>query len=144
MSRVGLLCAVVAATFAVSCAFAAPKRPADPYAVAPRTTDWLCAMNTADLAQVYLTNAGLIDQTKVDFHQTEVQLLLKKSLGAGRFEQVFFMTLRPTGGKPVSIVTVSTTESDGECPGTDGVKVYVVSQELGKLPSLDWVIPRRK
>lgn len=112
-------------------------------AVTPRTVDWLCAMNTSDFAQVYLTDASLIDQTKVDYHKTEVRLLLKKSFGGGRYEQAFYMTLHQSDGKSISIITDSTTESDGECPGTDGVKIFVVSRELGKWPSHDWVFPAK-
>jgi hypothetical protein len=130
--------ALLAATFATS-AFAT-KPAQDPHAVAPRTIDWLCAMNTSDFAQVSLTNAGLIDQTKVDYHKTEVRLLLKKSFGGGRYEQVFYMTLHQTDGKSISIVTDSTTESDGECPGS-GIKIFVVSRVLGEWPSHDWLLP---
>ena len=134
-----MLCTAIFAALVAPAAFAA-KQPSDPYAVAPRTTDWLCAMNTADLAQGYLKDAGLIDPSKVDYHKTEVHLLLKKSFGGGRYEQVFHMVLHQNDGKSVSIITESTTESDGECPGSD-VKVFVVSQELGNWPSLKWVLP---
>ena len=99
-------------------------------------------MNTSDFAQVSLTDAGLIDQTKVDYHKTEVRLLLKKSFGGGRYEQVFYMTLHQSDGKSISIITDSTTESDGECPGS-GVKIFVVSHALGKWPSHEWVFPPR-
>lgn len=134
MAGAGLL-----ATAFTASAFAA-KPAQDLHAIGPRTIDWLCAMNTSDFAQVSLTNAGLIDQTKVDYHKTEVQLLLKKTFGGGRYEQVFYMTLHQTDGKSISIVTDSTTESDGECPGSD-IKIFVVSQVLGEWPSHDWVLP---
>ena len=133
--------ALLASSFAASTL--AAKTVHDSHAVAPRTTDWLCAMNTSDLAQVYLTDAGLIDQTKVDYHKTEVRLLLKKSFGGGRYEQVFYVTLHQSDGKSISIITDSTTESDGECPGTDGVKIFVVSRELGKWPSHGWIFPAK-
>lgn len=132
-------CAAILAALVAPVALAS-KQASDPHAVAPRTTDWLCAMNTSDLAQVYLTNAGLIDQTKVDYHKTEVHLMLKKSFGGGRYEQVFYMVLHQNDGKSISIITQSTTESDGECPGSD-VKVFVVSHALGNWPSHKWVLP---
>lgn len=121
----------------------AGTQPKEPYAVAPHTADWLCAQNTSQFAQGSLKEVGLVDPAQVDDDKTDIRLLLKKSFGGGRHESVFYMTLHQHDGKSVSIVTESTTESDGECPGS-AVKVFVVSHELGEWPSLDWVLPPKK
>lgn len=131
--------ALLAIAFTTSVLAAKPAH--DPHAVTARTVDWLCAQNTSQLVQGYLKDAGLIDPSLVDDRKTDIRLLLKKSFGGGRFEQAFYMTLHQSDGKSISIITDSTTESDGECPGTEGVKIFVVSRELGEWPSHDWVFP---
>lgn len=139
MKRTSILCITVLAALLAPVAFAA-KQTRDPHAVTPRSLDWLCAQNTSQLAQGLLKNAGLIDPAKVDDQKTEVRLLLKKSFGGGRYEQVYQMVLHQNDGKSIGVITESTTESDGECPGS-AVKVFVVSHELGDWPSLEWVFP---
>lgn len=130
--------ALLATTFATSIWAAKPAD--DPHAVAAHTMDWLCAQNTSQLVQGTLKNAGLIDPSQVDDNKTDIHLVLKKSFGGGRYEQVFSMVLHQHDGKSIHIITDSTTESDGECPGSD-VKVFVVSKTLGEWPSHDWVFP---
>jgi len=130
---------------ALSCAILASATPvmagsADPHTLVPRSADWMCAQNTSQYAQVLLTNEGLIDQTQVDNARTDIRLLLKHDFGGGRSEQVFHLVLHQDDGKSIAIIAESTTESDGECPGS-GVKVFVVSRELGEWPSQDWVLP---
>lgn len=133
------LCIALLDVLAAPTALAAKPVAISPYAVVAHTVDWRCAQNTSQMAQVPLTNAGLIDQTKVDNSKTEIRLLLKKSFGHQRYEYIYHMVLHQTDGKSISIITESTAE-DVECPSQD-VKVYVVSREFGHSPSLDWIPP---
>jgi hypothetical protein len=139
MKKVTMLCAAMLAATLAPIAFAA-KEAHDPHAVAPHSADWVCAQNTSQLAQGFLKDAGLIDPAKVDDRKTEMRLLLKKSFGGGRYEQVFYLVLHQNDGKSINLIAQSTTESDGECPGS-GIKVFVVSHELGEWPTHDWVFP---
>jgi len=116
----------------------AAKQAIVPHAVAPNTVDWQCAINTSQIAQLDLKDIGLIDPSKVDDNKTAVRLLLKKSFGGGRHEQVYSLVIHQNDGKSVQVITESTTEA-GECP-SDHVKVFVVSQELGDWPSHKWVL----
>jgi hypothetical protein len=131
MSKIVFSCALIAGAALSSAASAGNQVPA-PYQVPPGSPERTCALGAAAYAQVYLTNAGLFDQKKVDSDRTDVVLLAKKPLRAGAWESVYFMTLHQHDGKSIDIVTVSTNTAD-ECAVED-VKTYVVSHQLGKLP----------
>jgi hypothetical protein len=131
MRKIVFSCALVASAAMSFAACAGNKVPA-PYQVKPGSPDRACALGAAAYAQVYLTNAGLFDQKKIDSDKTDVVLLAKKPLHGGMWESVYFMTLHQHDGKSIEIVTVSTNTAD-ECAVED-VKTYVVSHQLGELP----------
>lgn len=131
MNKIAILYALLAVAAMSSTAYGKDVVPA-PYRVTPDSVDHACALGAAAYAQVYLTNAGLFDQKKFDKTKTEVLLLAKKSVHKGMWESVYFMTLHQNDGKAINVVTVSTNTED-EC-AVEGVKTYVVSQQLGELP----------
>ncbi|AFC85103.1 hypothetical protein [Frateuria aurantia] len=88
--------------------------------------DWSCAQGSSASAQVELTNAGLIDQNKVDNAHTEIRLLAKQPLPKGFSRQVFELVLHEYGGRKLKVIIASRT-GEGECP-YDHVDTWVVSQ----------------
>lgn len=131
MKNLSCLLVLLAAAIVSMTACAANKAP-PPYRVTADSTDHACALGAAAYAQVYLTNAGLFDQTRYDADKTDVLLLAKKPVTDDLWESVYFMTLHQKDGKSVSIITVSTNTSD-ECSVED-IKTYVVSDQFGELP----------
>ncbi len=89
-------------------------------------TDWSCAQGSSASAQVELTNAGLIDQNKVDNARTEIRLLAKEALPKGFSRQVFELVLHEQGGRRLKVIIASRT-GEGECP-YDHVDTWVVSR----------------
>jgi len=108
-----------------------------PYRVAPHGHDRYCAIATSQFAQGQLMRAKLLDPNKVVDEKTDIQLLAKKPLFKGIWEAIYHLVLHQNDGKSLSVVVV-TTSYYGECPGDD-IKTYVISQELGKLPSLKYL-----
>jgi hypothetical protein len=108
-----------------------------PYRVAPRGHDEYCARASANFSQVSLENAGIIEKNSIDIPRTEVQLLAKKRLFKDIWELVYHLVLHQNDGKSLAVIVV-TTSYYGECPG-DAVKTYVVSKDVGELPSLKYL-----
>lgn len=132
MKMPALLCALLVGICLPPAGRAESKAPA-PYEMKPGSVDRACARSASNYAQVHLTNAGLLDQNKVDDNKTEALLLARKPIHPGMWESVYFMTLHQHDGKAISIITVST-HTEGECSVED-IKTYVVSRQLGTLPA---------
>jgi hypothetical protein len=114
-----------------------PIRRRRPIGSPPHSYEEYCAQATSHIAQVWLTDAGLMDLNKVDDKKTEIQLLAKKPLFKDIWEMVYHLVVHQNDGKSLSAVVV-TTSYYGECPG-DHVKTYVISKEVGELPSLKYL-----
>lgn len=132
MKSPALLCSLLVGICLPLAGRAESKAPA-PYEMKPGSVDRACARGASNYAQVYLTNAGLLDQNKVDDDKTEALLLARQPIHPGMWESIYFMTLHQHDGKAISIITVSTNTED-ECSVED-IKTYVVSQQLGVLPA---------
>jgi len=84
----------------------------------------------ANSAFVALKNAGLTDNTKIDFPRTTVIRIASEALGKGVYRQVHLVTFTERGGTTLRVITVNDA-SRSEC-SESGVEVFVVSQRLGE------------
>ena len=90
--------------------------------------DEICAQASSASAQVKLTNAGLIDQTKVDNARTEIKLLASQTLVDGLIQKVFHIVLHESGGRQLTFI-LGTRYGADECP-YDAVDIWVVARDL--------------
>jgi hypothetical protein len=82
-------------------------------------------------AFTYLKNAGLLQNETTDFSKTKVTRLASEKIGNDLYRQVHQITFAERSGQTLTVITVNDA-SHQEC-SMSGVKVFVVSQELGEL-----------
>lgn len=90
------------------------------------TGNWATSM-----AFVNLKNAGLISNDTTDFSKTRTVRIASERIGKDLYRQVHDVTFIEKSGKAVEVITVNDASHE-EC-SMSGVKVYVVSQDLGGL-----------
>jgi hypothetical protein len=83
----------------------------------------------ATMAFVNLKNAGLTDNDRIDLVKTTAVRLASQKVDRDLYRQVHRVTFVEKSGKRLEVITVNDATSD-ECSGS-GVRVYVVSRELG-------------
>jgi hypothetical protein len=92
-----------------------------------------CSSPTAwapTMAFVHLKNAGLTDNSRLDFSKTTTKRLASERVGDGLWRQVHRVTFTEKTGSTVEVITVNDASVE-ECSMT-GIEVYVVSQRLGE------------
>jgi len=82
-------------------------------------------------AYAQLKNAGLLEPETTDFTKTRVNRLASEKIGKDLYRQVHEITFVKNAGDKVTVVAVSDASHE-EC-SMGGVKVFVVSQQLGDL-----------
>lgn len=85
-----------------------------------------------DMAFVYLKNAGITDNEKVDFSKTKTQRITSQRIGRDLYHQVYDVTFTEYSGRTIEAIALHDVSSV-ECSMTD-VKLYVVSQILAEPP----------
>lgn len=82
------------------------------------------------MAFVYLKNARLTNNDKVDFSKTHVERLASEKVGKDLYRQVHLVTYIEKSGHELEVVTVNDASSE-EC-SMSGVEAYLVAQRLGR------------
>jgi ethanolamine ammonia-lyase large subunit len=83
----------------------------------------------ARMAFTHLKNAGLIENSTVDFKKTHVTRLASQQLGKDLYRQVHDVKFTEKSGNVIEIITMNDA-SHQEC-SVSGVDVFVVSKHLG-------------
>lgn len=86
--------------------------------------NWAAAM-----AHAHLKNAGLIENSKVDFSKTKVVRLASEKVGADLYRQIHRVVFTEKAGSTIEVIT-SNEASNQEC-SMSGVEVFVISRQLG-------------
>lgn len=81
------------------------------------------------MAFVHLKNAGITDNSKLDFTKTRTVRLASEKIGKDLYRQVHHVTFTEKSGKTIEVITSNDASSE-EC-SMSGVEVYVVSKRLG-------------
>ena len=82
-------------------------------------------------AYAQLKNAGILESETTDFTKTRVNRLASEKIGKDLYRQIHEITFVKKAGDKVTVVAVSD-GSHEEC-SMGGVKVFVVSQQMGDL-----------
>ncbi len=82
------------------------------------------------MALVYLKDAGLTDNEKLDIGKTRTVRLASEKTGPDLYRQVHDVVFTQKSGATLEVITVNDATND-ECSGS-GVQVYVVSKRLGR------------
>lgn len=82
------------------------------------------------MAFVHLKNAGITNNQKLDFTKTKTIRLTSEKIGNDLYRQIHHVTFTEKSGKIIKVIT-SNEASNEEC-SMSGVKVYVITKELGK------------
>ena len=83
------------------------------------------------ISYTHLKNAGILESETTDFTKTRVNRLASEKVGKDLYRQVHEITFVKKAGDKVTVVAVSDASHE-EC-SMGGVKVFVVSQQLGDL-----------
>ena len=81
------------------------------------------------MAYTHLKNAGILESETTDFTKTRVNRLASEKIGKDLYRQIHQITFVKKAGDAVTVVAVSDASHE-EC-SMGGVKVFVVSQQLG-------------
>jgi hypothetical protein len=82
-------------------------------------------------AYTRLKNAGILEPETTDFTKTRVNRLASEKIGKDLYRQIYEITFVKKAGDVVTVVAVSDASHE-EC-SMGGVKVFVVSQQMGDL-----------
>ena len=82
------------------------------------------------MAFVHLKNAGVTDNQRLDFTKTKTVRLASEQIGNDLYQQIHLVTFTERSGNVIKVIT-SNEASNEEC-SMSGVKVYVISMELGE------------
>ena len=80
------------------------------------------------MAHATLKNAGIIDNSKVDFERTKVVRLASEKIGGDLYRQVHLVTFVLKDGSEIEAVTVNDASND-EC-SMSGVEVMLVREHF--------------
>src|SRR5437763_15834387 len=83
-----------------------------------------------NMAFAHLKNAGITDNSKVDFTKTKVVRLASEKIGDDLYRQLHLVTFTEKSGNRIEVIT-SNDASSVECSMSD-VEVFVVSRRLGR------------
>jgi hypothetical protein len=81
------------------------------------------------MAFVLLKNAGITDNSKVDFTKTKTVRLASEKIGKDLYRQVHLVKFTEKSGNIVEVITINNVSSY-ECSMSD-VKLFVISKHLG-------------
>jgi len=81
------------------------------------------------MAFVHLKNSGITNNETLVFSKTKTVLIASEKIGDDLYRQVHSITFTEKYGKSIKVITVNDASSE-EC-SMSGVKVYLVSRELG-------------
>jgi hypothetical protein len=84
----------------------------------------------ASMAFVHLKNAGLTDNSQLDFASTKVVRLASEKIGKDLYRQIHQITFARKSSGTIEVITVNDA-SHQECSMT-GVQVFVVDRLLGE------------
>ena len=82
-----------------------------------------------NMAFVHLKNAGIIDNSKIDFTRTKTVRLASERIGEDLYRQVHDVKFAEQSGNIIEVITVNNVSSE-EC-SMSGVDVFVISKHLG-------------
>jgi hypothetical protein len=77
---------------------------------------------------VHLKNAGLADDSGVDFSKTKTSRLASETIGKGLWHQVYHVTFTKKSGETIEAIAIHDASLE-EC-SMSGVEVFVVSSHL--------------
>jgi len=80
-------------------------------------------------AFVHLKNAGITDNSKIDFAKTNTRRLSSEKIGKDLYRQVHDVKFTEKSGNIIELITVNDASSE-EC-SVSGVEVFVISKHLG-------------
>ena len=78
---------------------------------------------------VHMKNAGLVDNSSIDFSKTKTVRLASQKVGKDLWHQVYDVTYTKKSGEAIEAIAVHDASAE-ECSMT-GVDVYVISKHLG-------------
>jgi hypothetical protein len=78
---------------------------------------------------VYIKNAGLVDNSSIDFSKTKTVRLASQKIGKDLWHQVYDVTYTRKSGDTIEAIAIHDASTE-ECSMT-GVDVYVISRHLG-------------
>jgi hypothetical protein len=81
-----------------------------------------------NMAFVHLKNAGITDNSKVDFSKTKTVRLASERIGKDLFHQVYDVNFTEKTGSVIEVIAIHDASYE-ECSMT-GVEVFVVSRHL--------------
>lgn len=84
----------------------------------------------ASMAFVYLKNAGITSNGKLDLSQTKTLRIASERIGRDLYRQVYDITFKEKAGASIEVLTVSDASSQ-ECSMGD-VTIYLVAKRLGR------------
>lgn len=82
-----------------------------------------------DMTFVHMKNAGLVDNSSIDFSKTKAVRLASQRIGKDLWRQVYDVTYTKKSGDTIEAIAVHDASTE-ECSMT-GVDVYVISRHLG-------------
>ena len=80
------------------------------------------------MAFTFLKNAGITDNSKVDFSKTKVVRLASEQIGKDLYRQVHYITFFEKSSEIISVITVNDASME-ECSMSE-VEVYQVKERL--------------
>lgn len=83
------------------------------------------------MAFVLLKNAGVTDNSKVDFSKSKTTRVASEQIAPGLWRQVYDVTFTEKSGEKIEAIAVSDASSE-EC-SMSGVKLFVVSRRLSSV-----------
>ncbi len=115
--RISLL--VAAVSFTTCCTSAIAKHPD-----CAGVDRW-----ATNMAFVHLKNAGLTDNTKLDFTKTKTDRLASEKIGIDLYRQIHHIVFTEKTGETIEVITAN--EASNEECSMSGVDVFVISRRLG-------------
>ena len=81
-----------------------------------------------NMAFVLLKNAGITDNSKIDFSKTKTVRLASERIGKGLYHQIYDVVFTEHSGRTIEAIAVHDASNE-ECSMT-GVQLFVISQRL--------------
>ncbi|MCK9418949.1 MAG: hypothetical protein M0R70_06190 [Nitrospirae bacterium] len=82
------------------------------------------------MAFVHLKNAGITDNSKVDFTKTSTIRLASEKIGGALYRQIHHVKFTEKSGKTIEVITINDASNE-ECSRSD-VDVFVVSRHIAQ------------
>ena len=84
------------------------------------------------MAFVYLKNAGITTNDKVDFTKTKTVRLASEKIGKDLYRQIHRVIFTEKSGKTIDVITINDVSS--EEGSISNVEILVISKQLGQYP----------